>query len=329
VIVRNLPGHSFSAFVIRGEPGEQSVYKDDPVQVTYGSSRNLIAYFRLLRYAWRNRGDIFHVFNIGPVFLLLLRMGQVKRIIYSIHGTIYWNSGFQKILFRVLWSLALSKKITFLANSEHSRSVFHAKVSKRVRIELLYNPIDTRRFTPTHPGRKKEEPLVIYSGRLEKGKNLEKWIATAAGVHEVLPQTKFEIYGRGSLKQDLQGQVDALGANDYIQIKGFRGDIENVYREADAFLFLSGVESFGNVVVESILCGTPVITASLPVMKEIFRDHPEFMLNGSDDLTGQVLRKLSRLEELKQLTTDARKSFIDRFSAEKHIQSLQEIYNRV
>jgi glycosyltransferase involved in cell wall biosynthesis len=118
-----------------------------------------------------------------------------------------------------------------------------------------------------------------------------------------------------------------LKADHYISLQGHQRDIENAYRKADAVLFLSEYESFGNVVVECILCGTPVIALPIPVMKEIFRDFPQFVLNDHENLKEQVLFKLLQLAELKKLAKCARESFQKRFSVEQHIQSLQNIYS--
>ena len=327
VVIKNIPDRSFSAFVIRTRCIKHGLYEDVPVSIKYGSNRNIAAYSKILLYAIKNRRSIFHVFNIGPVFLTFMRLGGASKIIYSIHGTIYWKNKFEKWILRFLWQIALLGKTTLVANSQYSRNEFLNKINSRVNIRVLYNPFDLNRFSPGNTYRSNREILVIYSGRLEKGKNLPLWIETATYLHEKMPGTRFEIYGEGSLKSLLQQQIRELKAGDYIELKGFRKDIENIYRKSDAFLFLSEYESFGNVVIESVLCGTPVITSPIPVMKEIFHDYPQFVLNEGEDWKEQVLIKLHQLEQLKKLTTCARESFIKRFSVEGHIKSLRNIYS--
>jgi len=323
-----MPERSFSAFVIRNEHLTNSVYKNVPVSVKYGSNRNIPAYLKMWLYTVKNRTAIFHVCNIGPVFLLIMKLGGAKRIVYGIHGTIYWKNKFERWVYRLIWRMALSKRTKLVANSDHSKNEFLQKIAPMANVRVLYNPIDLHRFSPGASDTKKGDGiLIIYSGRLEKGKSLEKWIDIASFVHATIPDARFEIYGDGSLRSFLQQKITALQADHYIKIKGFKKDIENAYRRADAFLFLSEYESFGNVVVESILCGTPVITSPIPVMKEIFCDYPQFVLNEREDLNEQVLLKLRRLAELRSLTTCARKSFLKRFSVEQHIHSLDSIYS--
>ncbi len=327
VIVKNIQDRSFAAFVIRTNHDANGVYEGVHIPVKYGSNRNAVAYLKVLWHTLRNREAVFHVFNIGPVFLLLMKLGGARKIIYSIHGTIYWRTRIQKLIYGFLWPIALSHRTILLANSEHSRNEFLRQIDCRAHVRLLYNPIDSSRFCPDGPGLNKREILVIYSGRLEKGKNLQKWIEIASYVHAAMPSTRFEIYGQGSLAEMLQRQIASQHAEDYIALKGFRKDIEKIYRMADVFMFLSEYESFGNVVVESILCCTPVIVSPIPVMKEIFQDHPQFVLNEKEDFKEQVLSKLRQLGELKKLTGCAREKFVKRFSVNQHIESLRNIYD--
>lgn len=327
VMIKSMTGQTFSAFVIRPLHEVNSVYEDAPVSLEYGSDRNIVAFFKMLRYTTKYKKAVFHAFNIGPVFLLLLKLGGARRIIYSIHGTIYWKTNFEKLVYRFLWKIALSGKETLIANSEHSRSEFLKKIGHGVNVRVLYNPIESHRFIPREGNLHNEEILIIYSGRLEKGKNLERWIDIAAYLHARIPDSRFEIYGDGFLKGSLQQQIAALKADDYIQLKGFRKDIESAYRSADMLLFLSEYESFGNVVVESVLCGTPVLTLPIPVMKEIFCDYPQFVLNDNENLEKQVLFKVKQLDDLREKVKCARENFLKRFSVEKHIETLQNIYS--
>ncbi len=92
--------------------------------------------------------------------------------------------------------------------------------------------------------------------------------------------------------------------------------IENEFRSSSLLLFLSEYESFGNVVVESILCGTPVLTSDIPAMREIFSGYPYFIINGKTDLFREIDMKITNLKKLKELTMKAREEFIQKYSLE-------------
>lgn len=326
-IIRAFREGFFHVFVIRPSDG-LSVYENINCNVTYGSKSNLKAIFRLLLFARRYRQSVFHVFNIGPLFLLTLRLAGVRGVVYSIHGTVYWHNRVEKTALKLIWHLAIdSERHLFTSNSDHSGRIFSEKISSRIKPILLYNYFDLERFNhETLTDRPNSLRKIIYAGRLAAGKGLEKWIKTAVEIHRGFPDICFEIYGGGRLEGSVKQQIEESGASDYIMIRGHRKDIENAYREADLLLFFSEYESFGNVVVESILCGTPVLVLDIPSMREIFRDFPEFILRNDDSLTDQVLPLLRQIEDLRRLASKARLQFRKRFSREAHIRTLAEIY---
>lgn len=327
-IIGGFPGREFRVFTIRPPvAGAVDVYEDTGVSRSYGSKSNVRAMISLLGYARRNRGDIFHLFNVGPFFLLAVRLAGVDSIVYSIRGTRYWDGFLQKLVRKSLWGIVPDKKISFISNSEYSKQVFHEKISRGTEIRVLYNPAGDSRFTPPATRIRRDALKIIYAGRLNTGKNLEKWVELAGKLHHDLKNTEFEIYGSGPLEEPLKAQIRALEAESYMSVKGFRKDIENVYREADFMLFLSEYESFGNVVVECILCGTPVIAADIPSMREIFLDYPDFLVPSDGDLGQQIHRKLIDHDHLSALALEASDNFRNRFSVKSHIAALENIYS--
>jgi glycosyltransferase involved in cell wall biosynthesis len=228
-------------------------------KVFYGSGSNFIAAWKLFRFARHKNKTVFHVWGIGPFFLFVLRLSGIRKLVYSIHGTVYWNNGRQKVLRKIFWWLAIRRKeYRFTSNSEFSRKVFLDKIDSKADVEVLYNPISLKKFNSL--GREISEidiiKKIIYAGRLDSGKGLLKWIKYAASIHKINQGIKFEIYGDGHLKPFLQETILKYDAEAYIILKGYINDIREAYRSADLLLFVSEFESFGNVVVESILCGT-------------------------------------------------------------------------
>jgi len=327
-IMNVLRDYSFEVYVLREKSKVDSVFQEIPVKVHYGHSCNWYLYRKFIRYAINNRNKIFHVFNIGPIILLLLRLAGVRKIIYSIHGTIYWRTVFQKIIRKSLWSFAIAQHMLFIANSKWSRYVFLKQVIKKTNIQVLYNPINNNRFK-LYPKNNNKLHRIIYAGRLAKGKNLINWLNCAKNILSIYPEIDFILYGDGPLKEFLVQYAAQFGISQHVKFYGFIKNVENAYKQADLLLFLSEYESFGNVVVESILCGTPVIASKIPSMEEIFQNYPEFLVPLDNKLSENILTKLRNYDELKQLTLKASKEFNERFSIQNHIKQLNKIYKNV
>ena len=170
---------------------------------------------------------------------------------------------------------------------------------------------------------------IIFVGRLVNGKNFEKWMSVATFLLKNGITATFEIYGTGPYEQELKKQIQASGFGDRIKLKGYKKEIEEVYKSADLLLFLSGYESFGNVVVESILCGTPVITFDIPSMKEIFKEYPEFLVENNEQYQKDIYDKVNKISFLKNVAVKASSDFSQRFGSISHISKLEAIYNEL
>lgn len=73
-------------------------------------------------------------------------------------------------------------------------------------------------------------------------------LSIVGGVHD---ETEFNM---------LQALADKLGITEYISFEGFQSDMAKYYSEADIFVLSSAWEGFGNVIVEALAFGLPVVS---------------------------------------------------------------------
>lgn len=333
-IINEFSDTSFNVFVIRPPlSGFKNVYGNQQYIVKYGSSKNLVALYLLWRYGVSHRNDIFHVFNIGPFALFALRISGIKKLVYSIRGTVYWRTKMQRFIRMPFWKFSISKHYKFIANSEHSKICFLEAVKCNLNdVQVLYNPVYSAGFGYNTIINEVKNSIfkISYVGRLAKSKNLFYWLMVVSLLEKKIPNIDLSLYGDGPLQNELKLYSKKLGIEEKVHFKGFLDDIYKAYGETNILLFLSERESFGNVVVESILCGTPVIVFSIPSMKEIFINYPEFLINKDDHIENvleDIIKKINNFSRLKILTLEAAKEFKIRFSMKQHIEKLRAIYN--
>lgn len=329
-ICKEMKKYDLKVFVFRSKNNkENSIFDFSEIQKYYGSQNNFILYLKLFLFLRKNKESVFHGFNMGPFILIIMRLAGIKKIIYSIHGTVYWKNYSQRMIRKFFWNFAITKNIKFYSNSEFSKSVFLDKISKKTKIKVIYNPFDTERFKIDESSYYVNKNLKIcFLGRLSINKNLFQWIDTAEEILAHYPRYEFHIYGNGPLKKSLLNYIKNKRLENKVILFGFRKDVENIYKKNDLLLFLSQYESFGNVVVESILCGIPVIASRIPSMEEIFANYPQFLVPLNKNLTDEVIKKIINFKKLKEKTFDAANEFKNKFSLEKHIKELETIYTR-
>lgn len=132
------------------------------------------------------------------------------------------------------------------------------------------------RFAPQHP-----RIVRIYNGLSMPGENaaitpravrrflivscLIGWKAVDFGIaafdqlHRRYPDVRLQIAGDGEEELRLRQLVNQLELGEQVEFLGFKEDIQRVYQANDCLLHVSGIESFGRVIVEATNYGLPVV----------------------------------------------------------------------
>ncbi|MDR3529386.1 MAG: glycosyltransferase [Rhodopila sp.] len=103
-------------------------------------------------------------------------------------------------------------------------------------------------------------PVFVTAGRLVTQKDHETMIR-ALSIHRQRFDSRLIVLGTGPLHDALRDLVVRLDLAASVDFLGFRSNALPFFRQADAFLLSSRCEGFGNVIVEALGCGTPVISA--------------------------------------------------------------------
>lgn len=146
--------------------------------------------------------------------------------------------------------------------------------------------VDSQAFHPDGrcPGMRKswgfadDEVVFLYCGRLAVEKNLALLMEAFAQLES--PKARLLIVGDGPLMVTLKARGDAR-----VVFAGYRQgeELTRLYACADVMAFPSLSETFGNVMLESMASGLPVIGFDVPGPKDIIQ-------NG---LTGELLADVS------------------------------------
>lgn len=113
-------------------------------------------------------------------------------------------------------------------------------------------------------------------------------------------------------------QIQFVGASD------FKRKIE-LFRNAKAFLFpIRRAEPFGLVVIESMLCGTPVIAYKEGSMSELIKDGKNgFLVNSQEEMI-EALKKINQIDRLA-----CRRYAAKKFSLEKMVNNYEALYHTI
>ena len=189
-------------------------------------------------------------------------------------------------------------------------------------IKVVHNPIDfaAMRDAMAEPleaseAREWRHPAIVSAGRLAEAKNFPLLIEAMALVRRRIPAARLFILGQGDQEPQLRAQIETLGLGDAVRLCGFQRNPWKYIARADVFALTSRYEGFGNVLVEAMACGVPVVVTQSPGPLEIVRDNvdgvivPEHTAAAVADALEAVLADQSRRASMAAAAKDASQRF--------------------
>jgi glycosyltransferase involved in cell wall biosynthesis len=160
------------------------------------------------------------------------------------------------------------------------------------RTTVIPNPVDraailAKAASQPPPFQRADERFrLVAAGNLARVKGFDLLVEAVARCSD-LP-LEVDILGRGDERDALQAQIHQAGLGERILLRGFQANPYAWFAHADALVLSSRVDSFPNVVLESLACGTPVIALPAPGgIREILANRPECEL--ADTISADAL----------------------------------------
>ncbi|NTU71139.1 MAG: glycosyltransferase [Coriobacteriia bacterium] len=105
----------------------------------------------------------------------------------------------------------------------------------------------------------KDRWLGVGIGRFAERKNWSDVVRAFRSVSETHPEARFELWGLGPLRWELQRLIDGLGLTDVFRVMGTTADSASVFSRA-SYSVLAGIrEGMPLVIAESMAQGTPTV----------------------------------------------------------------------
>jgi len=206
-------------------------------------------------------------------------------------------------------------------------------------IEVIYNPVFDESILELAKEPLGEDesifqktcPVIIAVGRLVKAKDYPSLLNAFERVLKV-KRARLIILGEGPEENNLKDMVNALKIYNDVLFLGFKNNPYKYMANASLFVLSSKREGFGNVIVEAMACGTPVISTNCKSgPSEIINNEIDGLLvlpESTAALSDAIIKVLNDHDFAKKLSENG----LERakyFSIEKSVQQYEKVFHEI
>ncbi|MBX9926924.1 MAG: glycosyltransferase [Hyphomicrobiaceae bacterium] len=335
-------GHAV-AFATDFDATDNRAHLDAAIPVTILGDGHRAAIRRLARHLADTRPDVALSAVGGSNVKLLLALDLARvitraggkpalrtRAIISYHGFDEWRTGtLSRAAYSVLplWSRRAARTIA-VSNGLRDALItrWRADASRTI---TLHNPVQfpATAPVPTAAELSQRPPIILAAGRLVPDKDHLTLIRAFARVTH--PGARLVILGKGPEQSTLEAEIARLGLSNRIELAGFAANPWRHYETARCFVSSSKSESFGNVLVEALAHGLPVVSTACTGPLEILDHGAHGELVPVGDVAALATAIDAALAEPAKLSPAKRRQRADAFSFDARLPAYLDLVDQV
>lgn len=294
--------------IVIKDDGQAKKWINENIPTHFLKQRNLaFGYFKLFRTIRKLKPDIVvttmtHTNALAlslkvffPSIKFIVRESSLPSVIVKNYG---WKGMLSKYIYKCLYpkaDLVLSPSTQIV---EEFSNIIGIKIDNH---KVLLNPVDQNYINDTlkEQGAAATKEVCntiqfVCVGRLSHEKGYDQLINALENFEMPAPYDWcLKIIGDGNKKAELQDLINQLGLHNKITLTGYVNSPWSIMRDADSLLLPSRWEGLPNVVLESLACGTPVITTKTAGSVKEIQSHCKdsntiYIADDMDDFIGNM-----------------------------------------
>lgn len=295
-------GHEVTLFC-SSYPGAKHEETMNGIRVIREGGRYLFNYRVMFRYLTRLRREEYDIVvddtNKIPFFTPLYVRKPLYFIVHHLFGKSIFLETIWPMAAYVYWAekiglaLCRSRKVPIIAVSPSTKNELVEKGFPPERVDIITNCVDHK----THfrdVSKRSVNPLIGYFGRIKKYKSVEHLLESMPAVLDHCPALKLVVVGDGDYRQALERRARELRIVEHVHFTGFITEQEKVEWLQKCWFVVntSSKEGWGLTVIEANACGTTVIAANVPGLRDAVRDGETGLLykfGDTNELTSKII----------------------------------------
>jgi UDP-glucose:(heptosyl)LPS alpha-1,3-glucosyltransferase len=233
------------------------------------------------------------------------------------------------------------KRIVVVSNQVKKEIASNYQVPEK-EIVTIYNGVDTDTFNPSNREKyfstvremvniKYHEKIILFLGTGFERKGLVFLMRAFAVLKGNHPNTKLLVVGKDKAIQQYKQYAGKLQLADSVVFTGQQSDVQRFYAAADIFVFPTLYEPFGNVCLEAMSSGLPVITSRINGVSEIMEGMEHLLLENPtniEEMAEKMRLLLANDAERAKVAIAVRKT-AERYTISNNAQRFVNLYQAV
>lgn len=335
-ILNNINRNLFECklFLVKGNNNSYLDFLKNDIEVIDLNINPKYSLFKLRKLIKEEKADIIfstgYKLNILTIFSKTIRNSNSKIVLRE---TSYWEKGYNlKKIWYYLIKFAYNKsdKVVSLSQGIKKHLIDHFKI-KENKIETIYNPVDINYILSNIESNKENHVKFrfINCARLVEAKNHKLLINAFYNANLPLEEWELFILGDGEEREELEKLVKKYKLENNIKFLGFQKNPFIYMKNSDLFVLSSKWEGFGNVIVESMAVGTPVLATDCPYgPREILENGKYGWLvknKDVDELSEKIKYLFYNREEIKSMKKKV-KERVEYFAVKNIVKRYEDLF---
>lgn len=270
-------GYAVDLVLSKAEGPYLDIVREDVRIVDLGTFRVSSSLPGLVSYLKKNKPEVLlsamsHA-NIVAVIAKIIAMVPTRVYVSernNVSTSLKGLGWFKRFMLIFLMKVTYTLSARVVAISKGAADDLSSRVGiKRCHISVVYNPAFSERMFHDIPAAPhswlidKDVPVIIGIGRLSLEKNFSLLIRAFSEVVKTR-KARLVILGEGNERASLESLITDLDVNDVVDLPGFTSSPESYLSRASLFVLSSDSEGFGNVLVEAMGSGVPIVSTNCP-----------------------------------------------------------------
>ncbi len=203
--------------------------------------------------------------------LLGLRISGIYHTDFPQYARILTDDSFMESLMWSYMQWFYGQFDLIYSNSAFYQRYWRERGIPEERLEILPRGLDTELFNPKHHDSKywkskgAKGPVILYVGRISKEKELGFLAEVALALKKRGTSFTLAMVGDGPYREELSGIFPEVIFTGILTGR----ELGIAYASADVFIFPSTTDTFGNVVIEALAAGLPVLVSDVGGPREL------------------------------------------------------------